>query len=109
MVMKSKANDNKEFEFELKSALRSAGKLFPTTDVETKHFLAHSHAVEVPTKYRTPDFLFSDNLRPVFHLPPSAPETSTTMTQWALAARNGKAIPDHILKKMQKDKEDSKK
>ena len=31
------------------------------------------------------------------------------MSQWALAARNGKAIPSHILKKMQKDKEDSNK
>ena len=36
-------------------------------------------------------------------------ETSTTMTQWALAARNGKVIPSHILKKMQEDKKDSQK
>lgn len=109
MVMKSKANDKGTFEVELKSALRSTGKLFPITDAETSHFLANSHKVDVPAKYRTPDFLFSNNLRPVFHLPPSVPETSITMTQWAMAARNGKAIPSHILKKMQKDKEDSNK
>ena len=109
IVMKSKTNDMGTFDVELKSALRSAGKLFPTTDAETNHFLAHSHQVDVPAKYRTPDFLFSNNLRPVFHLPPSTPETTTTMTRWALAARNGKTIPSHILKKMQKDKEDSNK
>lgn len=107
--MDRKDNDMGAFEAELKSALRSSGKLFPTTDAEMNHFLEHSEKVDVPAKYRTPDFLFSNNLRPVFHLPPSAPDTSATMSQWALAARNGRAIPSHILKKMQKDKEDSNK
>lgn len=107
--MDSKVNNMGAFEAELKSALRFSGELFPTTDAEMNYFLEHSEKVDVPEKYRTPDFIFTNNLRPVFHLPPSAPDTSATMSQWALAARNGKAIPSHILKKMQKDKEDSNK
>lgn len=107
--MESKVNDMGAFEAELKSALRSSGKLFPITDAEMNHFLEHSEKMDVPAKYRTPDFIFTNNLRPVFHLPSLDPDTSATISQWALAARNGKAIPSHILKKMQKDKEDSNK
>ena len=35
-------------------------KDFPTTDEEMREFLATTEPVEVPEKYKTPDFIFDD-------------------------------------------------
>jgi hypothetical protein len=48
------------FEAELRTALKSTGHLFPTTDEEVEYFMAHTDMVEVPEKYKTPEFLFNE-------------------------------------------------
>ena len=53
-------NDLTAFEAELRTALKSTGHLFPTTDKEVEYFMAHAPKMTVPEKYRTPDFLLHD-------------------------------------------------
>ena len=44
---------------------KSNSKDFPTTDEEIKHFLATHPKVELPEKYKTPDWIFENSEKPM--------------------------------------------
>lgn len=104
-----KISDLTAFEAELRSALKSTGHLFPTTDKEVEYFMAHAPKMTVPDKYRTPDFLLQDDLIPIERVQGKTLDIAHTEREWAMAARNGKEIPQYILDRMHEDKENSKK
>ena len=106
--MNKEIKDLDVFEVKLCSALRSTGRLFPTTDREMDLFLANTESGTMPEKYQTPDFILQDdshfaernvNVRVV--------DFSGTAQSWALAARNGKKLPQSILDRMREDKKNS--
>lgn len=108
--MNKEIKDLDVFEASLGTALRSTGHLFPTTDREVELFLANTEPETLPEKYQTPDFVFQEashstatttNIRVV--------DYSKTAQSWALAARNGKELPQSILGKMKEDKKNSQK
>lgn len=107
--MEKKTHDLDAFEVEVASALRSTGHLFPQTDREMKYFLEHAEQVQLPEKYRTPDFLFTEGSTPVKRTKTKTIDFSGTAQNWAMAARNGKDLPQSILDKMKEDKKNSQK
>lgn len=98
-------NDLTAFEAELRTALKLTGHLFPTTDKEVEYFMAHAPKMTVPEKYRTPDFLLHDDLIPIEKVQGKTVDIAHTEQEWAMAARNGKEIPQYILDRMHEDKE----
>lgn len=106
--MNKEIKDLDVFEAKLGSALRSTGHLFPTTDREMEMFLANSETETLPEKYQTPDFILQEES----HIAVSKAnvrimDCSKTAQNWALAARNGKELPQSILDKMREDKKNS--
>lgn len=98
------------FEAKLGSALRSTGHLFPTTDKEMDYFLEHAESETVPEKYQTPDFILQEDAKaPVKAVHINHVDYTGTAYNWALAARNGKDLPQSILDKMREDKKKSQK
>jgi len=98
------------FEAKLGSALRASGHLFPTTDREMEHFLEQTEPVTLPEKYQTTDFIFEEEVHaPVKRASISTIDFSGVAKNWALAARNGKNLPQSILDKMKEDKKKSQK
>lgn len=98
------------FEAKLGSALRATGRLFPTTDKEMEYFLEHAIPVSVPEKFVTPDFILQDEPPvPLERTHVEAVDLSGTAQNWALAARNGKDLPQSIVVKMKEDKKNSQK
>ena len=98
------------FEAKLGSALKSSGHLFPTTDREMDLFLEHAESETVPEKYQTPDFLLQEESgSTVNKVNIKTIDYSGTAQSWALAARNGKDLPQSILDKMKEDKKNSQK
>jgi hypothetical protein len=106
----AKFNDLGVFEADLRTALKSTGHLFPTTDTEIDYFLAHSEEVSMPEKYEDPGFILRKEFTPV-EKENRATTVDITRTEqgWAMAARNGKELPQYILNRMHDDKENSKK
>lgn len=102
-------NDLTAFEAELRAALKSTGHLFPTTDKEVEYFMAHAPKVKVPEKYRTTDFLLKEDFIPFERLEGNTLDIAHTEQEWAMAARNGKEIPQYILDRMHEDKENASK
>ena len=100
-----KISDLNAFEAALRTALKSTGHLFPTTDKEVEYFMAHAPKMTVPEKYRTPDFLLHDDLIPIERIQGKTVDIAHTEQEWAMAARNGKEIPQYILDRMHEDKE----
>lgn len=98
-------NDLTAFEAELRTALKSTGHLFPTTDKEVEYFIAYAPKMNVPEKYKTPDFLLHDDLIPIERFQGKTVDIAHTEQEWAMAARNGKVIPQYILDRMREDKE----
>ena len=108
--MNKEIKDLDVFEARLGSALRSTGHLFPTTDREVEMFLANTESETLPEKYQTPDFVFQEEPRSTTKKPNiSVVDYSSTAQSWALAARNGKELPQFILDKMKEDKKISQK
>lgn len=98
------------FEAKLGSALRASGRLFPTTDREMELFLEQTDSVTLPEKYQTPDFIFEENVQvPVKKVSVKTVDFSGAAKNWALAARNGKDLPQSVLDKMKEDKKKSQK
>lgn len=98
-------NDLTAFEAELRAALKSTGQLFPTTDKEVEYFMAHAPKVAMPEKYETTDFLLHEDFIPLERLQRKSIDIAHTEQEWAMAARNGKEIPQYILDRMHEDKE----
>lgn len=104
--MNKLSKDLDVFELELGSALKSSGHLFPTTDRQMEQFLENAETVPAPLKYQTPDFIFKEEFISVEQIKGA---TATVVDysgtpMYALAARNGKNLPQHILDKMKEDK-----
>lgn len=102
-----KISDLTAFEAELRSALKSTGHLFPTTDKEVEYFMAHTPEVTVPEKYKTPHFLITGDFIPLDRVQGKSVDIAHTEQEWAMAARNGKEIPQYILDRMHEDKENT--
>lgn len=107
--MSKEIKDLDVFEARLGSALRSTGHLFPTTDREVEVFLANTEPETLPEKYQTPDFVFQEASHSTAKPDIRVVDYSGTAQSWALAARNGKELPQSILDKMKEDKKNSKK
>lgn len=108
--MNKMSKDLDVFEAKLGSALRSSGHLFPTTDREMDHFLGQTDPVTLPEKYQTPNFVFEEDVQaPVKRVSINTVDYSGVAKHWALAARNGKDLPQSILDKMKEDKKNSQK
>jgi hypothetical protein len=108
--MDKMSKDLDAFEAKLGSALRATGHLFPTTDREVEYFFEHAKPVSVPEKYKTPDFIFQDETHAsVERTNVMKVDFSGTAQSWALAARNGRDLPQSILDKMKEDKKNSQK
>lgn len=106
-IMEKKINDLNAFEAELRTALKSTGYLFPTTDKEMDYFMEHGEPIELPLKYQSLDFLFNEEVAPIEQITCNEIDLSETSNNWALAARNGKELPQSILEKMKEDKKNS--
>ena len=104
------SKDLEAFEAKLGSALRATGHLFPSTDREAEYFFEHSKPVFMPEKYKTPDFILHDETHAsVERTNVVNVDFSSTAQSWALAARNGRDLPQSILDKMKGDKKNSQK
>lgn len=98
------------FEAKLGSALRATGHLFPTTNREMEFFLEHARPVSVPEKFKTPNFILRDEPQAsVERAHVKEVDLAGTAQSWALAARNGKDLPQSVLDKMKEDKKNSQK
>ena len=108
--MEKKIKDLDVFEAKLGSALRLTGHLLPTTDREMVYFLEHAESETVPEKYQTPDFILQEETSaPVNKVHINTVDFTGTAQSWALAARNGKDLPQSIVDKMKEDKKNSQK
>ena len=97
--MTKKNYNNVDFEEEFRNSLKSNGYLFPTKD---------SNPMPLPEKYKTPDFIFKRNLIDINPLEKALKkEHNQDAEDWAIAARNGKKLPQYILDKMKADKNKS--
>ncbi len=97
-----------DFEAYLENALKSYGYLFPTTDEQMSIFEENVEDVPLPKEFESPDFVF-ENKKRVFKKTAIVIDNSEGERNWALAAREGKDIPEDVLEKMKKDKEEAKK
>lgn len=97
-----------DFELYFDNALKSYGYLFPETDEQMSIFEENMEKISLPKELDSPNFVF-DSERRVFIKKEVAFDNSEGDNNWAIAAREGKAIPSDILEKMKKDKEEAKK
>lgn len=97
-----------DFEAYLENALKSYGYLFPITDEQMSIFEESMEDVPLPEEFESSDFVF-ENKKRVFNKTAIVIDNSEGERNWALAARDGKDIPEDMLAKMKKDKEEAKK
>lgn len=95
-----KKHNADKFESSLQQALKGGGHLFPTSDEEVKNFerLYGSTDIEMPEKFKTPDFILSSLKKETV-----IKEEAT----YAMAARSGKKLPKEVMKNMRKDRDDA--
>jgi hypothetical protein len=107
--MKNKIGINEvDFDSYLDNALKSHGYLFPETDDQMTVFEQNIEYVPLPKRFESPDFVFTGK-RSVYEQKRIVFDNSEGERNWAIAARGGKEIPDEILAKMKKDKEEAQK
>lgn len=97
-----------DFEVYLDNALKSHGYLFPETDEQISIFEEDMDQMPIPEDLNSPDFVFKSTRR-ITKKSPVVFDNSEGEKNWAIAARDGKDIPNDILEKMKKDKEEAKK
>jgi len=100
--------DNMNFEQQLNSVLRQYGYLFPETDYQVAVLEKNLDDVPLPQEFASPDFVFNGN-RKTFKTTKIAINNTEGETNWAIAARDGKEIPDDMWIEMKKDKENARK
>lgn len=108
MENKAKIYDE-DFEGYLGNALKSYGYLFPTTDDQMSCFEGNLEEFPLPEELESPDFVFAKKENKKLEKTYIIPDNSEAERNWALAAREGKDIPENIFLKMKKDKEEAKK
>jgi hypothetical protein len=99
---------NEDFEGYLGNALKSYGYLFPTTDDQMFCFEENLEEFPLPKEFESPDFVFEKMEKKSLKKRYIIPDNSEAERNWAMAARGGKDIPEDILLKMKKDKEETK-
>ncbi len=97
------------FEDYLENALKSYGYLFPTTDDQMSCCEGNLEEFPLPDEFESPDFVFAKKEKRKLEKKYIIPDNSEAERNWALAAREGKDIPEDILLKMKKDKAEAKK
>lgn len=107
MIKKININDI-DFEAYLDNALKSYGYLFPLTDEQMSVFEENMENIPLPENLESAKCIFEGKKR---KMPPVTVIINNTEGErnWAIAAREGKEIPEDILAKMKKDKEEAKK
>ena len=108
MENKAKIYDE-DFEGYLENALKSYGYLFPTTDEQMCCFEENMEEFPLPKEFESPDFIFAKKGKRNLEKKSIVLDNSEAERNWALAAREGKDIPEEILLKMKRDKEEAKK
>jgi len=97
-----------DFEKYLSNALKQYGYLFPETDSQMAVLEKNLENIPLPQEFESPDFVFSGN-RKNFKTIKFSIDNTEGEYNWAIAAREGKEIPDDMLAEMQKDKENARK
>jgi len=97
-----------DFEAYLENALKSFGYIFPTTDEQMSIFEENMEDISLSEEFESPDFVF-ENKKRIFKRTTITVDNSEGERNWALAAREGKDIPEEILVKMKRDKAEAKK
>jgi hypothetical protein len=109
--MKKKiAIDRIDFEAYANNALKSYGFLFPDTDEQMDVFEETMESITLPSELESPSFVF-DAKSPTAVTPRMRISVRNDVSEnnWAVAARDGKNIPDGIWAQMKRDKEEAKK
>ena len=101
-----KATDMHDAEFEhyVSKGLKSLGYAFPETDEQMSVFEKRIGTHSLPKEFQSPDFVFN-NERKTLSFSINNDVNETAEKNWAIAARDGKDIPDDILAKMKTDRE----
>jgi hypothetical protein len=95
-----------EFEHYVNRKLKSLGYIFPETDEQMAIFEKRVGNHPLPEEFHSPEFVFKNERKVIsFSLKPEVNETAEK--NWAIAAREGKNIPDDILDKMKTDRENA--
>lgn len=98
--------DDINFEESIQNSLKSYGYLFPDSDEQMEICEEEIDIIDLPEKFSTPNFVFNgDKVKkptPVKQLDNNADERN-----WAIAARDGENLPQSILDKMKRDKENA--
>ncbi|WP_163713427.1 hypothetical protein [Mangrovibacterium lignilyticum] len=100
---------NEDFEEYLENALKSYGYIFPTTDKQMSCYEENMEEIPLPKEFESPDFAFVNKGKMKLEKKHIIKDNSEADRNWALAAREGKDIPEDVLEKMKKDKEEAKK
>ena len=101
--------NNMDFEAYLDNALKSLGYLFPETDEQMAIFEENNKNIQLPKEFESADFVFRGKRRNIFKGNQLCIDNTVGEGNWAIAARDGKDIPEDVLEKMRKDKEEAKK
>ncbi|MCE5223130.1 hypothetical protein LLG10_02925 [bacterium] len=100
---------DEDFEDYLENALKSYGYLFPTTDDQMSCCEESLEEFPLPEEFESPGFVFANKGKRKLEKKYIVPDNPEAERNWALAAREGKDIPEDILSKMKKDKAEAKK
>jgi len=95
-----------EFEHYVSKGLKSLGYAFPETDEQMTAFEKRIGTNSLPEEFQSPEFVFKNERKiPSFSINNDVNETAEK--NWAIAARDGKDIPNDILAKMKTDRENA--
>ncbi len=97
-----------DFDTYMDNALKSHGYLFPETDEQMTIFEKNIVDIPLPKEFESPEFVFNGKRR-VYAQKKILIDNSVGERNWAIAARGGNEIPEEILAKMKRDKEEAKK
>jgi hypothetical protein len=92
-----------EFEHYVQEGLKSLGYAFPETDEQMAVFEKRVSMQSLPEEFQSPDFVFN-NERKTIVVSFQNPINEAAESNWAIAARDGKDLPNDILNKMKQDK-----
>lgn len=95
-----------EFEQYVSKGLKSLGYAFPETDEQMNVFEKRIGTHSLPEEFQSPNFVFN-NERKTRVISFQNQINEIAESNWAIAARDGKDLPDNILDKMKQDKENA--
>lgn len=96
------------FEKHLSNVLKQYGYLFPETDSQMEVLEKNLEKIPLPNELNSLDFVFTGNRKKMKTTKISI-DNIEGENNWAIAARDGKEIPDDMWAKMKIDKENARK